>query len=89
MGQVDSFGAGAGAETSKAGTVSEELELVDLDLAPFLDAPLDTDVETMSVTSSMSFVDRVDKSEMMELDGTQIKRGSNNCTAYGKKQRFG
>lgn len=76
-------------ETPKASTVSEELDLVDLDLAPFLDASLDTDVETMSVTSSMSFVDRVDKSEMMELDGTQIKRGSNDCSAYGKKQRFG
>jgi len=44
----------------------------------------------MSVTSNMSFVDREDRSEMMELDGALYnKRGSNNFTAYGKKQRFG
>lgn len=84
----DSFGTGS--ETTVTDTVSEELELVDLDLDPFLDASLDTDVETMSVTSSMSFVDRVDRSEMMELDGTlHNKRGSNDSTAFGKKQRFG
>mmetsp|Transcript_26240 Transcript_26240/g.44672 ORF Transcript_26240/g.44672 Transcript_26240/m.44672 type:complete len:752 (-) Transcript_26240:119-2374(-) len=81
---------GAGTETGMAGTVADELDVVDLDLAPFLEPPLDTDVESMSVTSNMSFVERVDRSEMMELDGALFnKRGSNDFTAYGKKQRFG
>ena len=82
--------AGAETETSVVGTVPEELEVVDLDLEPFLEASLDTDVESMSVTSSMSFVDRVDRSEMMELDGAlHNKRVSNDYAAHGKKQRFG
>eukprot|EP00984_Skeletonema_dohrnii_P016674 scaffold7457_cov128-Skeletonema_dohrnii-CCMP3373.AAC.2 len=81
---------GAGTETGMAGTAADELDVVELDLAPFLEPPLDTDVESMSVTSNMSFVDREDRSEMMELDGALYnKRGSNNFTAYGKKQRFG
>lgn len=84
----DSFGAGT--ETAVAGAVTEELEVVDLDLTPFLEASLDTDIESMSVTSSMSFVSRVDKSETMELDGAlHNKRVSNDYAAYGKKQRFG
>ncbi len=80
---------GAGAKTAMAGAVTEELDVLDLDLAPFLEASLDTDVETMSVTSGMSFVSRVDKSETMEVDGTlHNKRVSNDYTAYGKKQRL-
>ena len=81
---------GAGTETGMAGTIADELDVVDLDIAPFLEPPLDTDVESMSVTSNMSFVEkRVDRSEMMELDGALHKRGSIDFTAYGKKQRFG
>ncbi len=79
----------ADAETTVAGAVTEELDVVDLDLAPFLEASLDTDVETMSVTSGMSFVSRVDKSDTMELDGAlHNKRVCNDYSAYGKKQRL-
>lgn len=81
---------GAGTETAVPGTGTEELEVVDLDLSPILEASLDTDVESMSVTSGMSFVSRVDRSEMMELEGAlHNKRVSSDYTAYGKKQRFG
>ena len=77
---------GTGAERATAGVVTEQLEVVDLDLAPFLEAPLETDVESMSVTSNMSLVSR---NEMMELDGALHKRGNNEFTSNGKKQRYG
>lgn len=76
------------AERDTAGIVGEQLEVVGLDLDPFLDVPLETtDVESMSVTSNMSVVNR---SEMMELDGAlHNKRGNMECPSNGKKQRFG
>lgn len=89
---VEDDSTGAVAERDTGSTVGEQLGVVDLDVDPFLGAPLETtdveSVESMSVTSNMSVV--VTR-EMMELDGAlHNKRGSNEFTSNGKKKkRFG
>jgi len=71
-------------ETVYGMNVSEHLDVVDLDLDSILEAPMDTDEDSMSVISNVSSLDRT---ERMALDGQAHKRSNDVENSSGKKQR--